>query len=310
MGFLRRIDFHVHINNLIPIEQTVRNFSDMCERFGYDGIGIMSISISADGSFVDDLMCNSRALEIKKRMPGSFAFAALNHKRDFIEQTKEYMQSGFDGIKLLEGKPSVYKYYGYGIESKRFYDFFEYAQNEQIPIMLHNCDPEQNWDINRADERAKKMGWCYDETVPPQSFFYNELERVLENFPELKMAIAHMGFYADRLDTASRLLDSCPNLYLDITPALIIFSQLSQNKNSKKFFEKYNNRLIYGTDADNDLTGFARSYNDKKVRVITAFLENDAPCEIDGITVNPIHADKETLKKIYAENALAFLNKA
>ena len=151
---MKKIDFHVHINNRIPIDDTVKYFNDLCKRFGYCGVGIMSII--AGSSHGDDPGCNDRALKLKRLMPGSFAFAALDHKRDFISQTREYMSSGFDGIKILEGKPSVYRYYGYGLDCERFDRFFEYAQKEQIPIMLHNCDPEQNWDISRADERAKK----------------------------------------------------------------------------------------------------------------------------------------------------------
>ena len=304
---MKKIDFHVHINSPITTEKTVENFKDMSERFGYDGVGIMSIIAGTDYGY--DPECNARALKIKQMMPGSFAFAALDHKRDFIEQTKEYMASGFDGIKLLEGKPSLYRYYGYGIDCQRFHEFFDYAQCKQIPIMLHNCDPEQNWDITRADKRAIEKGWCYDDKIPPQSYFYDALENILNKFPRLRMAIAHMGFYSDKLDTAARLLDSCPNLYFDITPALIIYSQLSENKDSYEFFRKYSSRLIYGTDADSELCGFTREYNDKKVRVITAFLERIEPCEIDGIKINPIGLEKSALQRIYAENALGFINK-
>lgn len=105
---MKKIDFHVHINNRIPIDDTVKYFNDMCKRFGYCGVGIMSII--AGSSYGDDPGCNDRALKLKQLMPGSFAFAALDHKRDFISQTREYMLSGFDGIKILEGKPSVYRY--------------------------------------------------------------------------------------------------------------------------------------------------------------------------------------------------------
>ena len=304
---MKKIDFHVHINNRIPIDDTVKYFNDMCKRFGYCGVGIMSII--AGSSYGDDPGCNDRALKLKRLMPGSFAFAALDHKRDFISQTREYMLSGFDGIKILEGKPSVYRYYGYGLDCERFDRFFEYAQKEQIPIMLHNCDPEQNWDISRADERAKKMGWYYDESMPRQKYFYQVFEKILCKYPNLRIAAAHMGFYANRLDIASRLLENCPNMYFDITPALIIYSQLSDNKDAPVFFRKYQDRLIYGTDADNGLFGFAREYNDKKVRVITAFLENSSPCLIDGIQINPIAADNSILQKIYAQNAINFLSR-
>lgn len=102
--------------------------------------------------------------------------------------------------------------------------------------------------------------------MPRQEYFYQVFEKILCKYPNLRIAAAHMGFYANRLDIASRLLENCPNMYFDITPALIIYSQLSDNKDAQEFFRKYQDRLIYGTDADNGLFGFAREYNDKKVQ--------------------------------------------
>ena len=304
---MRKIDFHVHINSQIPIEESVRYFKDMMDRFGYEGIGIMSLLNSSHG--VGDYGCNERAVKIKEALPGSYAFAYLDHRRDLVEQTKEYMKQGFDGIKIIEGKPNQYKINGFGLDTESFDRFFAYAESAGIPIMLHNNDPAQNWDITKADARANEKGWVYDETFPSQHWFFEALETVLEKHPDLKVALAHMGFYSDNLEKAAYLLDRCPNLRLDITPALIIYSQLSKQPDAGDFFRKYSSRLIYGTDADNNLTGFARDYNDKKVRVITAFLEGDSPCAVDGMDLNPIHLERSILEKIYALNALEFMKK-
>ena len=301
---MRKIDFHVHINCPIPIEKTVENFKDMAQRFGYEGVGIMALNVSSCGL---DPECNARAIALKRRMPGSYAFAALDHGRDFLIQAEEYRRAGFDGIKLLEGKPSLYRYYGYGLENERFDAFFAYAEREQLPILLHNCDPALHWDITRLDDRAKRLGWYYDASMPPQDFFSRTLEQVLEKYPALRLTVAHLGFYADRLEIAARLLERCPNLYFDITPALIIYTQLSENADAPAFFRKYGDRLIYGTDAENDLTGFARAYNDKKVQIITSFLEKEETCEVEGVLIHPIAAEQELLRKIYAENALRFI---
>ena len=70
------------------------------------------------------------------------------------------------------------------------------------------------------------MGWYYDESMPRQEYFYQIFEKILCKYPNLRIAAAHMGFYANRLDIASRLLENCPNMYFDITPAIIIYLSL------------------------------------------------------------------------------------
>ena len=156
-----------------------------------------------------------------------------------------------------------------------------------------------------------EKGWVYDETLPSQEFFFLALEGAFARHPKLRAAVAHMGFYSDNLDRASALLDLYPNLYFDITPALIIYSQLSETpEKSKAFFNKYSDRLIYGTDADNDLTGHAREYNDTKTEVIKWFLEGNEPKNVCGYDITPVCLNAEKLADIYYNNAMRFMGKS
>lgn len=305
---MKKIDFHVHHSDPISIEQSVAYFKDMCERKGYEGV--CTLSYVRDGASEFHATCNEEALAIKAAMPGSFAFAALFHDRDLVGQAKEYMAAGFDGIKLLEGKPNTYRYNGFGYESAEFDAFFAYAEQEGIPLIIHNNDPISHWDVNKASERAKQMGWVYDETYPTQEWFFLALEAVFARHPRLRAAIAHLGFYADKLPRAAALLDMYPNLYFDITPAPIIYEHLSATpKESEAFFRKYHERLIYGTDAQNDLTGFAREYNDTKTEIISTFLEGSAPRTIGERHIVPIRLEREMLENIYYNNAMRFVKK-
>ena len=110
---MKKFDFHVHITQDIPVEQSIFYFKDLCKRKGYEGVGIMSL-IHFDHDYYPD--ANEKALAIKRGLPGSFAFASLDHSKDFVTQVKECMAQGFDGIKLLDGKPSCYRILGYGYE--------------------------------------------------------------------------------------------------------------------------------------------------------------------------------------------------
>lgn len=304
---MKKIDFHVHIYEDIPLEDSANYYKDMCARKGYEGVGLMALWHNSDGFHRD---CNERALKLKGMIPNSYAFAAIDRERDLVEQAEEYMKNGFDGIKLFEGKPSEYMIFGWGYEDERFDRFFEYAEGKQIPIMLHNNDPIENWDMSKATPRAIEKGWVYDETVPTQEWFFRALEDALDKHRNLKIAIAHLGFYADDLDRAEALLEKCPNLYFDITPALPIYVDLCKDPaRSEAFFRRYHERLTYGTDASNELVGAARDYNDTKTEVIKTFLEGSEPRQIGKYFVTPIKLEPYMLENIYYNNAIRFLGK-
>lgn len=304
---MKKIDFHVHNHLNTTPEEAAVYMKEMIDRLGYEGIGIMASLHSSRGPYPTS---NEDAMTLVKLLPGSIAFAGLDHERDLVEQTKEYMERGFKGIKLLEGKPSEWRYRGYGYEHPRFDAFFDYCEKEGIPLLIHNNDPLANWDLSKADERAIKMGWVYDENVPSQEWFFEQLENRLLTHPNLKAAIAHFGFYSDNIPRAERLMEACPNLVMDITPAILIYPQLSKTPEAAEaFFRKYHTRIIYGTDADTKLDGFAREYNDKKRAIITHFLEGDEPREIAGNLIHPIKLEREMLENIYYNNAMRFIER-
>ncbi len=307
MNTIKKIDFHVHIANLIPLEQTVYNYRDMCQRYGLEGVFLQAL---VTGGASPHPTCNEDALRLKELMPGSYAFAALHHDRDFVEQTKEFVRLGFDGIKLLEGKPSVYRHYGYSFENPRFEEFFTYAEENKIPLLIHNNDPEHFWDISKATQRAIDMGWVYDEKIPSHQWFFENIEGVLKRHRNLRVALAHMGFYSKSLDRAERLMEMCPNLYMDMTPAMDILEEMSLDPTrTESFFRKYHNRIIFGTDADNDLTGERRAYNDDKRMALETFLEGTEPRKIRERLIVPIKLEHHMLKNIYYNNALRFVAK-
>ena len=306
---MKRLDFHVHILNDIPVEKTIENYTDMCERKGYDAVCIQAL-LHCEKPTPDN---NRDALEIKAKKPEWYIFGSIDRQsgESYAAQAKRLKEQGFDGIKILGGKPSEYRIFGYGYEDEKYDELFAYCEEEQFPLMIHNNDPKIHWDISKASARAIEKGWVYDETLPSQEFFFLALEGAFARHPKLRAAVAHMGFYSDNLDRASALLDLYPNLYFDITPALIIYSQLSETpEKSKAFFNKYSDRLIYGTDADNDLTGHAREYNDTKTEVIKWFLEGNEPKNVCGYDITPVCLNAEKLADIYYNNAMRFMGKS
>ena len=309
---MKKIDFHVHIETDLPVKQSAYYFKDMCDRYGYSGINILAFCYRLEDNKGFYEKCNEAALELKEEMgDGSYAFCCLLPGKDFARQAEYYMSNGFDGIKLLRGgKPNYYKNFPYLYDHGIYEDFFALAEENQYPIIMHNNDPAYSWDLSKAPERAIKMGWVYDSSVPSHERYFQSVDNVLDRHPNLKIAMAHMGFYSENIAKAFDMMEKYPNLYMDITPALNIYEELSSvHDDAEQFFRKYNGRIIFGTDATNHLVGEARAYNDKKNAVTSYFLTNGKEGDPCNKKIAPIELDGKMLENIYYNNAMRFIGK-
>lgn len=310
---MKKLDMHVHTYADISVDQMEAYMREMMALRGYCGVGFVSLLHQSAGFHPED---NKIALELKKRIPGCFAFANMDHGKDFVTQAKEFMDQGFDGIKMLEGKPSEYRFWGTGYEGPRMDEFFAYAEETQIPLVIHNNDPRANWDpANPKAEHLRDKGWYYgDGDVPSQEEFFLMLEGVFDRHPNLRAGLSHMGFYYDNLPRVSALMEKCPNLYLDLTPAVEVFMELSLTPaETKAFLEKYQKRMFWGTDTSVNWAPDSRirTFNDQKVRMMEVFFEGTEPEVVAGkYPVAPIGLDPALLEDIYYYNALRFMKKS
>ena len=309
---MKKIDMHIHTYGDISMDQKVAYMKEMMDLRGYCGLGFMGCLRNSVEFHLDS---NEVTMELKRRIPGCFAFAGLDHGKDFVEQAKLYMEQGFDGIKMLEGKPSLYRFWGTGYEGPRMDEFFAYAEAQDIPLVIHNNDPRANWDPShpKADHLRAK-GWYYgDGDVPSQEEFFQMMEGVLERHPNLRVALSHMGFYYDNLPRVSALMDKYPNLYMDLTPAVEVFIELSLTPEAtREFIHKYSKRMFIGTDTNTNWApgSRVREFNDQKVRMMEVFFEGDEPEVVGGkYPVAPMHIEPEILEDIYYYNALRFMKK-
>ena len=306
---MKKLDFHVHfLDERISVEESARHFNEMCERKGYEGVGLMACSHCSEGFHPD---CNERGLALQKLIPGSFLFGAPHHHSDFVEQAENLMARGCRGIKLLGGKPTQYRIFGYSYESERYEKLFDYCEKYGVPLVVHNADPISHWDVTKASARAIEKGWVYDEAIPSQEWFFNTIEAVLARHPRLRIALAHFGFYSNNIPRAAALMEKYPNLMMDATPAPVIYAELSETpRESEAFFQKYHDRILFGTDVDNNIVGHVREYNDMKTELIGTFLEGDAPRLIgEKYAITPIHLEPRMLENIYYNNAMRFIGK-
>ena len=189
-----------------------------------------------------------------------YCYCALNtelyYKQDkmaqgMVEHVKNIFECGADGIKMIEGKPSERKDFPIPNFDEECWElYWAYVEEKQIPIVWHVNDPEEFWDDKKVPDWARRSGWFYGEgDWINNEDQYSQIANVLKRHPNLCITFAHFYFLSAQLERLGKIFDECPNVCVDITPGIELFTNMSDDiKTSREFFIKYQDRILYGTD--------------------------------------------------------------
>jgi len=192
---------------------------------------------------------------------------------------------GFDGLKLIEGKPMVRNMLGIPFDGPRYAGMWAALEERRFPVVFHVADPEEFWDAERCPDWARAQGWFYgDGTYPAKEDLYAEVDRVLERHPGLRIIFAHFYFLSADLERAGAFLDAHPGVCFDLTPGVEMYLNFTQNLDAARdFFVQYADRLVYGTDIGASAMqqapdqGLDRAESLGRAWVVRRFLESDGP---------------------------------
>ena len=298
------IDCHVHFRDIDKADAITRIKSNL----GFQRINIVCSTSPVRGNF------NPEAIYMKATYGDEFyAFGGLDYSSiltgstcpepSLTNQVDTLMRIGFDGIKMVEGKPSSRKRLKIPpFDSNFFKEYFKYVESLQHPILWHVGDPKDLWNRENPPQWAVERGWTYwdEKTYPTREGLYAEVENVLERCPTLRVIFAHFFFMSDDLGRVSDLFESYKNVSFDITPGDGMYPIFSANREeAKDFFVKYSDRILFGTDiVDTGLVSHGVLYWRQKVARMRRFLETDLPTDW-GIG---LELPKKTLAKIYSGN--------
>lgn len=122
-----------------------------------------------------------------------------------------------------------------------------------IPVLIHTADPKQFWD----EPNAQNERWLELLTQPGRNRSANEgfswealiqqQHNLVKKHPSTIFIIAHFGWFANDLDHLGRLLDTYPNMNIEF--GAIIAELGRQPRRAKQFFEKYQDRILFGKDS-------------------------------------------------------------
>jgi predicted TIM-barrel fold metal-dependent hydrolase len=295
------LDSHFHLHSEVVRTNFVANLSEIMHACRVVSIAIACCT-AAQGRLGDNLM----AALAKAAYPDQvYAFGGVAHHLpavpeeciDLAGQAKTLVQIGFDGIKMIEGKPSVRGALGHPLDAPLYDELYGYLESEQLPLIWHVGDPAHFWASGRVDAN-----------MPGREELYGEVDRVLARFPRLRVIFAHFYFMADDLERAGRFLDQHPAASFDLTPHPDMYVQFSRDpENSRAFFLEYQDRILFGTDNHGEGRDFAPGapleyWPVYKVAVMRAFLETEDAFPgwhhmLQGIALEP-----DVLAKIYRRN--------
>jgi predicted TIM-barrel fold metal-dependent hydrolase len=170
----------------------------------------------------------------------------------FARQVMELKRRGFDGLKLIEGKPNVRRMIDIPLDGPEYEGLWSTLEREAFPVVFHMGDPEEFWDKDNCPAWAREAGWDYsDPGFPTWEDCHAEADRILARHPRLRIVFAHFGFLSANLERATHFLEDHPSVFFDLAPHIDMYRDFSQNPAaSRRFFERFQDRILYGTDLD------------------------------------------------------------
>ena len=240
------IDGHIHYIEYMGADR----LNQIVEEYHYDGIALQCIPDSAGRESLEDAFHYREQCPVPVYIFGGirrvlYELSEQEMKSALVQEVQSLMKKDCTGIKMLEGKPNVRKYYPIpDFDQPVWEDYWAYLEREQIPVYMHVNDPEEFWDASQVTEFAKKAGWFYDETYVNNEDQYRQMQNVLERHPKLRILFPHFYFMSRQLPRLSELLDTFENVRIDITPGSELFYNLSEDQeHAIPFFEKYQDRI-------------------------------------------------------------------
>lgn len=249
----KTIDGHLHIYDWKNEdgEYFFRCFEEYREKMGLSGLNVCALPSGYGCDVTSNLMCAVYKLINKDtyahagllydKYPMS---ARLPREMSFPTQLDELEAIGFDGIKMIEGKPTMHRTIGKNLLNPDHDEFFAEAEKRGTHIILHVNDPAEFWTTEGLD-------YYGDSTYATHDELYRQAYAILEAHPNLKVTFAHFFFKSEKPEELIELFEKYPNVCVDLTPGWEMYISFYDNKEYfKEFFTKYSKRIVLGTDGD------------------------------------------------------------
>jgi len=214
------------------------------------------------------------------------------------------------------------------IDDPRLFPIWERAEKLGIPVAFHTGDPVaffKPWapDNERWEELELHPEWSFSDSskYPPLETLFAQVNNVYKKFTKVQFVSVHVGGYSENLKEVGKWLDEIPNLSVD-TAARIGELGKHPAEEGNEFFNKYQDRIMFGTDmaywAGCDVQGagpckdFTLEEDRNFYKIHWRYLQTrnkqfNHPTPIQGKwMIDGIGLESQPLKKIYWDNSYRF----
>jgi predicted TIM-barrel fold metal-dependent hydrolase len=223
----------------------------------------MAVMVNLSGQSGNSIVRSVK--NIKDNFPKQFlVFANVDFSRvgepDWGEkaarQLEEDVKNGASGLKIYKSLGMSSKDINgnrIAVDDPRLDPVWKKAGELKIPVLIHTADPKPFWDpMNEKNERWLELATHErrkrsDTDPAPWQQLMDEQHRLFKKHPTTIFINAHFGWYPNDLGKLGELMDEIPNMYVEF--GAVIAELGRQPKTAKKFFEKYQDRILFGKDS-------------------------------------------------------------
>jgi predicted TIM-barrel fold metal-dependent hydrolase len=207
------------------------------------------------------------------------------------------------------------------IDDPRFDPMWDACGQLNMPVAIHISDPAAFFTpTDRFNERYEELNnhpdWSfYGADFPSNAELIEARNRMMAKHPKTQFVTLHFGNFSENLQNVSENLDKYPNMHADMAARIGELGR--QPFTAKKFFDKYQDRILFATDATPHGDAFPQQvFNDQLYEIYYRFLETDdeyfdyAPAKIPPQgrwRIYGINLPDPILRKVYNENAARLL---
>jgi predicted TIM-barrel fold metal-dependent hydrolase len=240
------------------------------------------------------------------------------------EEIRRAHAAGARGLKVLKSLGLVVREQGSGalvkVDDPRFDPLWETAGSLKMPVAIHTSDPEAFFTpIDRFNERFEELNahpdWSFHGKDYPSDRELQEARfRVLARHPKTTFVVLHAG-NAENLDYISEAMQRYPNMHVEFGARIGELGR--QPRTARRFFERFQDRILFGTDAVPLGVQYPQQvFGEELYEIYFRFLETDdeyfdyAPARIPPQgrwKIYGIHLPESILKKVYWDNAAGIL---
>ena len=203
------------------------------------------------------------------------------------------------------------------VDDARFDPMWETCGRLGLPVAIHVGDPEAFFlPIDRFNERYEELNahpdWSFHgKDFPAFKEILEARDRVFARHPKTTFVALHVGHWAENLAAVGEMLDKFPNVHVEIGARIGELGR--QPRTATRFFDRYQDRILFGTDAvPLGIETPQQVFGEDLYRIYYRFLETEdeyfdyapAPVPPQGRwRIYGLGLRESILRKVYSRNA-------